>query len=83
MAAADIDNIEKIAALVPQLLDITHKKIWADYDEEADVLYVNLKNPSHADESELTDDDVIIRYENGQVVGMTFLNASKRRRPHV
>jgi uncharacterized protein YuzE len=79
MAAADIDSIEKIAALVPQLLDITHKKIWVDYDEEADVLYVNFKKPSHADDSELTDDDVIIRYENEQVVGMTFLNASKRR----
>ncbi|HNY34390.1 MAG TPA: DUF2283 domain-containing protein, partial [Methanothrix soehngenii] len=28
-----------------------------------------------------TDDDVIIRYEKGQVVGMTFLNASKRQKP--
>ena len=52
-----------------------------DYDEEADVLYVNFKKPSHADDSELTDDEVIIRYEKGQIVGMTFLNASKRQRP--
>ncbi len=82
MAATEIDNIEKIVALVPHLLDITLKKIWVDYDEEADVLYVSFKKPSHADDSELTDDDVIIRYEKGQVVGMTFLNASKRRRSH-
>jgi len=79
MAAAEIDSVEKIAALVPHLLDITHKKIWVNYDEEADTLYVNFRKPSHADDSELTDDDVIIRYEKGQVVGMTFLNASKRR----
>jgi len=26
-------------------------------------------------------DDVIIRYEKGQVVGMIFLNASKRQKP--
>ncbi|HPJ30584.1 MAG TPA: DUF2283 domain-containing protein [Methanothrix sp.] len=52
--------------------------IWVDYDEEADVLYVSFKKPSHADDSELTDDDVIIRREKGEVVGMTFLNASKR-----
>jgi Protein of unknown function (DUF2283). len=52
-----------------------------DYDEVADVLYVNFKEHSHADNSDLTDDDVIIRYEEGQVVGMTFLNASKRQRP--
>jgi uncharacterized protein YuzE len=80
MAAAEIDSIEKISALVPHLLGIPQKKIWVDYDEMADVLYVNFKKPSLADESEITDDDVIIRYEKGQVVGMTFLNASKRQR---
>lgn len=80
MVAAEIDSIEKIAALVPHLLDISHKKIWVDYDQEADVLYVNFKKPSHAEDSEMTDDDVIVRYEKGQVVGMTFLHASKRRR---
>ena len=80
MAAAEIDSIEKISALVPHLLDISQKKIWVDYDEEADVLYVNFKKPSHAGDSEITDDGVIIRYEKGHVVGMTFLNASKRQR---
>jgi uncharacterized protein YuzE len=81
MAAAEIDSIEKISALVPHLLGIPQKKIWVDYDEKADVLYVNFKKPSHADDSDLTDDDVIIRYEKGQVVGMTYLNASKRQKP--
>jgi len=80
MAGAEINSVEKIAALVPHLLSIAHKKIWVDYDEEADVLYVNFKKPEQADDSELTDDEVIIRYEKGQVVGMTFLNASKRRK---
>jgi uncharacterized protein YuzE len=41
------------------------------------VLYVNFKKPSHADDSELTDDDIIVRYEAGQIVGITILNASK------
>ncbi len=54
------------------------ERIWVTYDEEADVLYVNFKKPSHADDSELTDDDIIIRYEKGQIVGITVLNASKR-----
>jgi len=80
MAAADIDRTEKLAALVPHLLDTAHKKIWVDYDQEADVLYVNFKKPAHAEDSELTDDDVIVRYDKGQVVGMTFLHASKRRK---
>jgi uncharacterized protein YuzE len=81
MAAAEIDSIEKIAALVPHLRDISHKKIWVDYDQEADVLYVNFKKSAYAEDSELTDDDVItIRYEKGQVVEMTFLHASKRQK---
>ena len=80
MAAAEIDSIEKKAALVPHLPDISHKKFWVDYDQEADVLYVNFKKPSNAEDSELTDDDVIVRYEKGQVMGMTFLHASKMRK---
>ncbi|HON36922.1 MAG TPA: DUF2283 domain-containing protein [Methanothrix sp.] len=80
MVAAEIDSIEKITALVPYLLDIAHKKMWVDYDQEADMLYVNFRKHAQADDSEMTDDDVIIRYENGQVVGMTFLHASKRRK---
>jgi uncharacterized protein YuzE len=76
MAAAEV---ESMLTLVPRLLQIPHKRIWVAYDEEADVLYVNFKKPSHADDSELTDDDIIIRYEKEQVVGITILNASKRK----
>ena len=77
MATAEIEGV---LTPVPQLLEITHRRIWMTYDdEEADVLYVNFKKPSHADDSELTDDDIIVRYEKGQVVGITILNASKRR----
>ena len=52
--------------------------LWSSYDAEADVLYINFKKPSHATDSELTDDDVIIRYERDVIVGLTILNASKR-----
>jgi uncharacterized protein YuzE len=48
------------------------------YDAEADVLYVNFKRPSDATDSELTDDDVIIRYEGEEVIGLTILHASQR-----
>jgi len=48
------------------------------YDAETDVLYVNFKKPSEATDSELTDDDVIIRYEGEEVIGCTILHASQR-----
>ncbi|MBM4036810.1 MAG: DUF2283 domain-containing protein [Planctomycetes bacterium] len=78
MASIDTDAILQLA---PQLLRVPYKRIWYSYDEEADVLYMNFKKPSHADDSELTDDDVIIRYEGDEVVGITVLHASKRRAP--
>ena len=71
-------EIERMLTLVPQLLEIPHKRIWTTYDEEADVLYVNFKKPSHADDSQLMDDDIIVRYEGEQIVGITILNASRR-----
>jgi len=71
--------VEHLLALVPQLAAIPSKRMWIAYDEGADLLYVNFKKPSHADDSELTDDDIIIRYEGEQVVGMTILNVSLRR----
>ncbi|MCD6326453.1 DUF2283 domain-containing protein [bacterium] len=75
---AQID-VQEILNLTPQLLKIPHRRIWCSYDEEADVLYLIFKKPSHADDGELTEDDIIIRYENGEVVGMTVLHASERK----
>ncbi|MFO7967358.1 MAG: DUF2283 domain-containing protein [Archaeoglobaceae archaeon] len=71
-------EVKKILNIVPELLDVPYSRMWTAYDEEADVLYINFKKPSHADDSELTDDNIIIRYEKGEVVGITVLNASKR-----
>jgi uncharacterized protein YuzE len=71
-------EVKKILSIVPQLVGIPYMRIWSSYDKEADVLYLNFKKPSHADDSELTEDNIIIRYEKGEVVGITVLNASKR-----
>ncbi len=75
----EVVEVRKALNLVPELLDVPYSKIWAPYDNAADVLYLNFKKLSHADDSELTDDDLIIRYEKGSVVGITVLNASSRK----
>ncbi|MBA2561740.1 MAG: DUF2283 domain-containing protein [Chitinophagaceae bacterium] len=41
-------------------------------------MYLHFKKPNHADDSEITEDEIIIRYENKEVVGLTILNASKK-----
>lgn len=73
-----IANIEEYLKLLPTLTRSPNKLLWSSYDTEADTLYINFKKPSHATDSEITDDDVIIRYENGEVVGLTILHASAR-----
>ena len=68
---------EKILKIVPEILDMPSPQIWIDYDKEADVLYINFKNPAHADES-IMSDDIICRYEGKTLVGITILSVRKR-----
>ena len=75
MASVDLTNY---LSLVPAVLQAPHQYLWSSYDADADVLYINFKKPSRATDSELTDDDVIIRYEGEEIVGLTILHASTR-----
>jgi len=75
MAITDIQDYLK---LVPAVKKTQQHYLWLSYDDEADTLYVNFKKPSHATDSELTENDVIVRYENDEVIGFTVLHASKR-----
>ena len=75
MAIADVQDYLK---LLPVVKRTPQGSLWSSYDAEADVLYINFKKPSHATDSELTDDDVIIRYEGDEIIGVTILHASQR-----
>jgi len=69
-------TIDEIKEIIPHLMRF--KNVWTNYDKEADTLYIHFKKPSHADHSEMTEDELIIRYEKGEIIGITVLNASKR-----
>lgn len=71
-------EVERVLSMAPHILGLSHRSLWTRYDRSADVLYVNFKRPSRADDSEITDEDIIVRYEGSQVVGVTILHASKR-----
>lgn len=75
MAVAEINEFLE---LVPAVRRSPHRYLWSSYDAEADVLYINFKKPSHATDSELTDDDILVRYEGEEVIGLTVMHASKR-----
>ncbi|MFN0049931.1 MAG: DUF2283 domain-containing protein [Cytophagales bacterium] len=56
---------------------IKHPNLWSNYDQKADVLYVHFKKPNTADNSEMVNEDTILRYENENIIGITLTNASK------
>jgi uncharacterized protein YuzE len=72
--------IEDYLRLLPAVRQTAQGLLWLSYDAEADVLYVNFKKPSHTTDSKLTDDDVIVRYEGEEVIGVTILHASQLNR---
>jgi uncharacterized protein YuzE len=48
------------------------------FDRDRDVLYISFGEVREADDSELTGNDVIVRYRKGEVVGVTVLEFSRR-----
>ena len=59
-------------------MDIAISMYWVDYDREADVLYVSFARPQQATDTDVTDDGLLLRYRENQIVGVTVLDASKR-----
>ncbi|MGC8678036.1 MAG: DUF2283 domain-containing protein [Hydrogenobaculum sp.] len=74
LSREDIEIAYKISKL---LIKLPNKKLLIDYDEEADVLYINFNNKEKATDSQLIDDNVILRYKDDRLIGITLLNASK------
>jgi uncharacterized protein YuzE len=70
--------LTEVFEATPHLLKLPKNKLWIDYDEEADVLYLSFQRPQKATESEMRDDGVLLRYKGDKLVGITILEASKR-----
>lgn len=48
------------------------------YDADGDVLYISFGDPQPSDDSDLTDEGIVIRLRDGRIVGLTILNAAKK-----
>lgn len=73
-----VANLQEYLRLVPAVKQSPLGFVWMSYDQQADTLYINFKKPSFATDSEITDDDIIIRYDEDQIIGLTILHASVR-----
>ena len=73
-----VEMVKHFLKIILAVQSAPQKYLWSSHDVEADVLYINFKKPSHATDNELTDDDIILRYEGEEIIGLTILHASKR-----
>lgn len=73
-----VDNLHHYLALIPALRQCPGSSLRSSYDAEGDVLYISFKETGPATDSELTDDDIILRYDGDDLIGITILHASKR-----
>ncbi len=72
-------SIVEIARAVSQAIPLLVSfPVERDYDRDADVLYVSFLGPQKATNTEMTEDGLLLRYRNKQLVGMTIRNASTR-----
>ena len=72
-------NIKReVFKAIPHILKCPVKKMWIDYDDKADVLYISFKRPQKATDSEMFENGILFRYRGKEIVGITILEASKR-----
>ena len=76
-------DVDPYLTLVPTLRVLRQHTLWSHYDPEADTLAIHFTEPDTpnvASDSDMTDDDVIVRYNDaGDVIGLTILHASTRK----
>ncbi len=72
------DFVSNCVALATKILKLPVQHMWLDYDREADVLYMSFRKPQRATETVESEDDILIRKDGKDIVGLTILNASRK-----
>jgi uncharacterized protein YuzE len=72
------DLAGRCVALAMEMLKLPAQHMWLDYDKEADVLYVSFRKPQRATETIELNDDILVRKDGKDIVGLTILNASSK-----
>lgn len=66
--------------LIDQVLSLPAHQMWTEYDAEADVLYISFRKPQQANDSIVEADGNIYHYHDDTLVGVTVMNAAKKKR---
>lgn len=72
-----INSSKNVIADLIQLARLGKDKLFIDYDQEADVLYVSFGKPQKADDATQGKDGIITRKKGSKIIGLTILSASR------
>ena len=76
-AKKTVDFVSNCITFATKILTLNAQHVWLDYDKEADVLYMSFRKPQRATKT-IEMDDVLVRKDGREIVGLTILNASHR-----
>ena len=71
-------GMKNIVEMIPLILKLPSQKIYTNYDEEVDALYISFQKPQDATDSEMREDGILMRYRGDTLVGITILDVSTR-----
>lgn len=70
------DFVKRCLIMASDIINLPIERMWIDYDREADVLYLSFRRPQRAKETIETDEDILVRKDGDEIVGLTVLHAS-------
>jgi len=71
-------SIDYLLRATTNFIKLPKRKMWLDYDKEADVLYLHFEEKPKSTHSEMRNDGIILDYRDDLLVGLTILEASQR-----
>jgi uncharacterized protein YuzE len=71
-------SLTYLLTAMKNFIKLPTKRMWLDYDSDADVLYVHFEEQPTSTHSEMTDEGFILDYRDDQLVGVTILDAAAR-----
>ena len=73
------ENLISFPTLVLAVRHSPKRRLQVSYDEEGDALYAHfVRQPKPSTYSDVTDEDIIVRYNGDEIIGITILRASER-----
>ena len=78
------DNfVTNCLVMANDMLRLSAQQTWIDYDKEADVLYMSFRKPQRATNTIEIGEDVLLRKDGSEIVGITIMNASTQNKQGV